>query len=751
MKIKFLGSEFIKKLDATLTTYNVAGLKVCYIEKECNEFAFNLVVYNKLSDNKGLAHMVEHCIFGGSLNYNIKEPFEMLVQEKKYTYLNGITYRDRTVYPFSTYDEMHFDEIFDVYTDAVFNPLNEIETFEQECIRKEGDNFNGIVYNEMQQMFADDEYKLENDLLKMFDCECLKYNSAGEPEQIKTTTYDDVINYYNENYACENMVVFFYGQLEQEKYNNLLLDKLANREEADVLEKRQSTFIDIKSKVDENHANIIFAFECETDKKEEVYKIFFEYTILNEQSTLKKIYGTKYEIKTWASYDLKTSLVFVCVKKLEHTGTDIDTESIVMSLIQDIGNLDYNLINDIVIKKDYAEKNKDYGYKTQGVYNLIEISKRNCNFYDYYNVSEYKCYASIIQDIFLEINYKICTFFNRDFKNIKKNINKDFLKNENCDIIDMIVIISFGVQKTKMLNIPTDFFVNNCFFMNDEFVKDVYAKKINIGTKSEYGFYIHLSCFASNKEKCLKQIKAKLKSANLNDLIIENKNIIKNDIHSLIDYCVGYDKKNYLFYEKIQLTFDYYIYDDKNKNIFYHSSNKIDRKQNIMFGQKESYIELEENKGLNKNILVLTLQDTADYMYLELILEVLLNEVFIKKIRLENGAYEVGYKLFKLENKVVLYSNIDINTHITLDIFKTELKNLKKINKDDLVKYINKITNNFYKNEQNKSKNIYKKFENYLLNIQDSLDEINISKANYAIEVLRNSKVSGEFSFGNKA
>ncbi len=250
MEIKFINSEFIERFNATLTTYNVAGLKVCYVGTKRNEFAFNLVVYNKLSNNKGLPHMVEHCIFGGSLNYDIKEPFEMLVQEKKYTYLNGITYRDRTVYPFSTYDINDFDEIFDVYIDAIFNPINKRETFEQECIRLQDGKNNGIVYNEMQDMFADSEYKLENNLLEMFDCEYLKYNSAGKPKEIETTTYEEVTNYYNENYTCENMVVFFYGQLEQEKYNKLLLEKISNKKNQHIVEKKQSTFIDIKSKTE---------------------------------------------------------------------------------------------------------------------------------------------------------------------------------------------------------------------------------------------------------------------------------------------------------------------------------------------------------------------------------------------------------------------------------------------------------------------------------------------------------------------
>jgi len=194
------------------------------------------------ANNKGIPHVLEHILFAGSENYNVKDSFSEIIKNSLYSYVNGITYTDKTIYPFSSYDLEEFNKILDIYLDSIFFPRLDKGAFFQEGIFKNKDNgifkdeknnFSGIVYNEMSGFFANEFEKLKfNNYKNLFKNTPNEYTAAGLPEDIKTLDFNDVKAYYDENYILENMDFYFYGNLDENFYLELLEKKYFSKFES---------------------------------------------------------------------------------------------------------------------------------------------------------------------------------------------------------------------------------------------------------------------------------------------------------------------------------------------------------------------------------------------------------------------------------------------------------------------------------------------------------------------------------------
>ena len=131
------------------------GCQVFHVKNSDPENLFAFIFQTPASDNCGTAHIMEHSVLAGSEHFPVKDPFLQLLKGSVYTFLNAMTYPDRTVYPASTVVEKDYFNLMKVYGDAVFFPLLRKETFMQEGIRLENNpegklEWQGIVYNEMK-------------------------------------------------------------------------------------------------------------------------------------------------------------------------------------------------------------------------------------------------------------------------------------------------------------------------------------------------------------------------------------------------------------------------------------------------------------------------------------------------------------------------------------------------------------------------------------------------------------------------
>ena len=149
--------EYIDEISSTGYIYtHKCGAKLIYMENDDKNRVYS-VAFNTLPTNdKGIPHIMEHSVLCGSENYRVKDPFNILDKGSIHTYLNAVTYSDKTIYPIASTNLTDFDTMVKVYTDGVFKPLiyEREGIFRQEGWNSDGKKLNGIVLNEMKGVFS---------------------------------------------------------------------------------------------------------------------------------------------------------------------------------------------------------------------------------------------------------------------------------------------------------------------------------------------------------------------------------------------------------------------------------------------------------------------------------------------------------------------------------------------------------------------------------------------------------------------
>jgi len=210
---------------------HTSGATVLYLKSDDDNKVFSAAFKTPPDDETGVAHIMEHCVLNGSRKYPLKDPFNELVSGSLCTFLNAMTYPDRTIYPVASVNDKDFLNLMDVYLDAVFFPkiYDRNETFFQEGwhyhLEDAEDDlmYNGIVYNEMKGAYSDPQGLIGNALGRaLYPDSVYKLDSGGNPDHIPELTYDQFIDFHKKYYHPENAMLFFYGNMDIE----YCLDKL---------------------------------------------------------------------------------------------------------------------------------------------------------------------------------------------------------------------------------------------------------------------------------------------------------------------------------------------------------------------------------------------------------------------------------------------------------------------------------------------------------------------------------------------
>ena len=193
-------------------------MEVYQVVNDDKELFFSYIFRTLPNNDAGIAHILEHCCLAGSKKYPVRDPFMTLLKGSTNTFMNAMTYPDRTMYPAASPLKKDFDNLFSVYTDAVFAPLLREETFQQEGVRMvcEGDvcHFEGVVYNEMLGGGADhDSIVGRNSVRSLFPDTPYAFDSGGEPEQIIQLNYQQFLAFYSMFYHPSNCKLFIYGDM----------------------------------------------------------------------------------------------------------------------------------------------------------------------------------------------------------------------------------------------------------------------------------------------------------------------------------------------------------------------------------------------------------------------------------------------------------------------------------------------------------------------------------------------------------
>ena len=230
-------ARYFAELNGTLREYvhEKTGAQLCWLDRPDENKAFSIAFKTLPEDSTGVFHILEHSVLCGSDKYPVKEPFVELLKSSVQTFLNALTYPDKTVYPVSSRNDRDLLNLMDVYLDAVFHPAiyHKPEIFRQEGWRLEGEGrdlrLQGVVLNEMKGSFADPETVLENELEKLlFPDTCYRHVSGGDPVHIPELSYEQFLANHRKYYHPSNARISLVGSVDLgaclEKIDSFLRD-----------------------------------------------------------------------------------------------------------------------------------------------------------------------------------------------------------------------------------------------------------------------------------------------------------------------------------------------------------------------------------------------------------------------------------------------------------------------------------------------------------------------------------------------
>ncbi len=305
MGFNLIKEEALDEIGAKGCLYShESGCELMHIKCDDQNKVFSITFKTPANDDTGVPHIIEHSVLCGSSNYPIKDPFNELSKGSIHTYLNAMTFKDKTMYPIASFNDKDFFNLMNVYLDAVFNPLLRKEVFLQEGINYENGEFGGIVCNEMQGVYSDPiEIIRYNAFKNLFENNQYAYDTGGLPESIKNLKYESFLSYYKKHYTPSNCYIFLYGNMDIEKCLKIIDEQYLhqhqcneeNAKEEKINIKRANCFNAPKYAEDEHNfsgkkyisANYV-VYDANDSKLLTALAILKSYLLGNEASPLKK-------------------------------------------------------------------------------------------------------------------------------------------------------------------------------------------------------------------------------------------------------------------------------------------------------------------------------------------------------------------------------------------------------------------------------------------------------------------------------
>ena len=218
--------------DAYVLHHRASGARLLYLACEDENKAFSIAFKTPPTDDTGVFHILEHSVLCGSTKFPVKEPFVDLIKSSMQTFLNAMTYPDKTVYPVASTNEQDLLNLMDVYMDAVLNPAiyTKRAIFEQEGWHYELDvpegaplaagtlRYNGVVFNEMKGALSDPMSVLDDAVNRaLFPDTAYACESGGDPRAIPQLTYEQFLDTHARHYNLANSYIVLYGDMEVER------------------------------------------------------------------------------------------------------------------------------------------------------------------------------------------------------------------------------------------------------------------------------------------------------------------------------------------------------------------------------------------------------------------------------------------------------------------------------------------------------------------------------------------------------
>ena len=234
--------ETIEELDADayVLFHHASGARLLYLACDDKNKAFSIGFKTPPANSTGVFHILEHSVLDGSEKFPLKEPFVELIKGSMQTFLNAMTYPDKTVYPVASTNEQDLLNLMDVYMDAVLNPAiyTKRAIFEQEGWHYELDvpegkpltegtlRYNGVVFNEMKGALSDPMSVLDDAVgAALFPDTAYAFESGGDPRAIPDLTYEEFLDTHARHYNLANSYLTLYGDFADVRRELAFLDE----------------------------------------------------------------------------------------------------------------------------------------------------------------------------------------------------------------------------------------------------------------------------------------------------------------------------------------------------------------------------------------------------------------------------------------------------------------------------------------------------------------------------------------------
>ena len=399
---KLLEESTINEINskALLFQHEETGARLLKLENEDDNKVFSIAFRTPPKNSTGVAHILEHSVLCGSRKFPTKEPFVELIKGSLNTFLNAMTFADKTMYPVASRNKKDFFNLMDVYLDAVFYPniYNYPQIFMQEGWHYELEDKNsditykGVVYNEMKGAYSSPESILMRKISEsLFPNTTYGVESGGDPDFIPELSYEEFIDFHKKYYHPSNSYIFLYGDgdvLEELKFiqDNYLKD--FHRLNIDSSIKIQPSFPKMREMTvdypispnekeeDKTFLSLNFAVGKSTDK--ELYLAFdiLEHLLLETPAApLKKaLIGANIGKDVFGIFDssiLQPS--FSVVVKNSNEDKKDEFKQVVFNTLKDLveNGIDKKLIESSINIKEFALREADFGgYPTGLIYGI---------------------------------------------------------------------------------------------------------------------------------------------------------------------------------------------------------------------------------------------------------------------------------------------------------------------------------------------------------------------------------------------
>jgi Zn-dependent M16 (insulinase) family peptidase len=360
---ELIKEEFIDELKSQgmVFKHKKTGARVIALKNDDNNKVFSIGFRTPPEDSTGVAHIVEHTVLCGSKKFPAKDPFIELAKGSLNTFLNAMTYSDKTIYPVASCNDKDFQNLMDVYLNAVFYPniYYKEEIFKQEGWHYELESvdadltYNGVVYNEMKGVFSSPEQQLYRLIQQsVFPDTTYGSESGGDPEYIPDLTYEQFLDFHRKYYHPSNSYIYLYGDLDMEEKLNWIDQNYLN----------DFDYLDVDSKIPMQ------------EPFSKIQEVSADYSVVDEESTEDKTYlSLNTVVGTCLDRELYLAFQVIEFVLLSAPGAPLKQALIDAGLGKDIlSSYDNGILQPVfsVIAKDTEESKKEAFLKT--IYDTLQ-------------------------------------------------------------------------------------------------------------------------------------------------------------------------------------------------------------------------------------------------------------------------------------------------------------------------------------------------------------------------------------------